>query len=192
MFNLVPKKPGAQKTLWRLQLLTSQYLIEGSFPVDEYRVGTMDIFDLASDSTLDEGGIEAFLHLHLTDVSVQPTGVRDISEQAYTEWGMYGFNEVVAVIPKNESSLKAAQKAFKEYRYPIAVELYAGPYRLRGKILSDSTIPRRSPFLNSPIVPMEEVEIESLLPGGGKMVKRKIPWLLLNGRGLLHGYGIVN
>ena len=192
MFNLVPKKPGAQKTLWRLQLLTSQYLIEGSFPVDEYRVGTMDIFDLASDSTLDEGGIEAFLHLHLTDVSVQPTGVRDISEQEYTEWGMYGFNEVVAVIPKNESSLKAAQKAFKEYRYPIAVELYAGPYRLRGKILSDSTIPRRSPFLNSPIVPMEEVEIESLLPGGGKMVKRKIPWLLLNGRGLLHGYGIVN
>ncbi len=189
MFNLGPKKPVPPKTLWRLQILTSQYLIEGSFAVDEDRVGTMDIFDLASDSTLNEGGIEAFSHLRLTDVRLLPTGSRDFSEQSFDEWGIYRFNEVVAVIPKNESSLSAAQKAFKEYRYPLAAELYAGPYLLKGKILSDSTIPRRSPFLNSPLVPMQDVEIQSLLPGA-KIASLQAAWLILNGGGLLHGYGM--
>lgn len=189
MFNLGPKKPATQKTLWLLQLLTSQYLVEGSFAVDEYRVGTMDIFDLASDGTLDEGGIEAFSHLRLTDVRLLPTGSRDFSEQTYDEWGIYRFNEVVAVIPRNALSLSAAQKAFKEYRYPLDAELYAGPYMLKGKILSDSTIPRRSPFLNSPLVPMQDVEIVSLLPGA-KVASLQAAWLILNGGGLLHGYGM--
>jgi hypothetical protein len=190
MFNLNPKKPPAPKPLWRLQLLTGEYLIEGCFNPDENKVGSADIFEMTCENVLDGGGIEAFHRLGLTNVEIQPTGVLSLPEQSYAEWGMTDFDQVIAVIPRDEASLQAAQKAFQEYRYPLRAEIYAGPYRLRGKILSDSTIPRRSPFLMNQIVPLVEAEIDNRLPGA-RLSGLRADWMLLNGGGLMHGYGIV-
>jgi hypothetical protein len=191
MFNLSPKKSSAPKPLWRLQLLTDEYLIEGSVDPDESRVGSSDIFEMACENVLDGGGIEAFHRLSLTGVSVQATGKLSLPDQRYAEWGTAVFNDVIAVIPRDESGLRAAQKAFREYRYPLKVEIFAGPYRLRGKLLSDSTIPRRSPFLLNQVVPLVETEIDNLLPAA-KLTGLQADWLLLNGGGLLHGYGITS
>jgi hypothetical protein len=188
MFNIGPKKPPAPKPLWRLQLLTGEYLVEGSFNPEESKVGSADIFEMSCENILDGGGIEAFHRMSLSDVSVRPTGLLSLPEQSYPEWSTAIFDEVIAVIPRDEASLRAAQKAFREYRYPLQVEIYAGPYRLRGKILSDSSIPRRSPFLMNQIVPLVGAEIDNLLPGAN-LHGLQAGWLLLNGGGLLHGYG---
>jgi hypothetical protein len=179
MFNIGPKKVLTPKTLWRLQLLTAEYLIEGSFNPDENKVGSADIFEMTCENILDGGGIEAFHRLGLSDVSVQPTGVLNMTEQRYPEWGMTVFDQVVAVIPRDEASRQAAQRAYQD----------AGPYRLRGKILSDSTIPRRSPFLMNQIVPLVEAEIDNLLPGA-RLSDLRADWMLLNGGGMMHGYGV--
>jgi len=189
MFNLGPKKGSTPRQLWRLQLLTNEYLIEGSINPEESRVGSSDIFEMSCENVLDGGGIEAFHRLSFTDVSVRATGALNLPEQHYPEWGTAVFNDVIAVIPRDEASLQAAQKAFREYRYPLQVEIFAGPYRLRGKLLSDSTIPRRSPFLENQIVPLVEAEIDNLLPGAS-LHDLQADWLLVNGGGLLYGYGI--
>jgi hypothetical protein len=191
MFNLGPKKPPAPKSLWRLQLLTEQYLIEGSFNPDEFRVGSADIFEMSCENVLDGGGIEAFYRISLTEATLRPTGMLDLPELSYPEWSTAVFDQVIAVIPRDPASLQAAQKAFREYRYPLQIESYAGPYRLRGKILSDSSIPRRSPFLMNQVVPLIEAEIDNLLPGA-KLSGLGASWLLLNGGGVLHGFGVTN
>jgi hypothetical protein len=190
MFNLGPKKSPVPRLLWRLQLLTNEYLIEGSINPEESRVGSSDIFEMSCENVLDGGGIEAFHRLSFTDVSVRATGALNLPEQRYSEWGTAVFNDVIAVIPCDESSLQAAQKAFREYRYALQVEIFAGPYRLRGKLLSDSTIPRRSPFLENQIVPLVQAEIDNLLPEA-QLSRLQADWLLLNGGGLLHGYGVI-
>ena len=189
MFNLGPKKTLTPKPLWQLQLLTGEILIEGSYNPDEFRVGSADIFEMSCENVLDGGGIEAFHRLSLTDVSIKPTGMLDLPPQSYPEWAITVIDQVIAIIPRDKASLQAAQKAFREYRYPLPVEIFAGPYRLRGKILSDSTIPKRSPFLMSQIAPLAEAEINNLLPGA-RMKGLRADWLLLNGGGLMHGYGL--
>jgi hypothetical protein len=189
MFNLGPKKPPASRPLWRLQLLTSEYLIEGSFRPEENMVGSANIFEMACESTLDGGGVEAFHRLQLSAVQLQPTGQLAAPARSYPEWGIPVFDNVLAILPKDEDSLQAAQKAFKEYRYPLQVEIFMGPYRLRGKLLADSTIPLRSPFVMSQIVPLVEAEIDNLLPGA-QLTGLRADWLLLNGSALMHGYGI--
>jgi len=187
MFNLGPKKPPAPRPLWRLQLLTGEYLVEGCFNAEE-EVGSADIFEMSCENVLDGGGIEAFHRMSLTEVSVRPTGILSLPEQSYPEWSTAIFDEVIAVIPLDKASLQAAQKAFREYRYPLQVEIYSGPYRLRGKILSDSTIPRRSPFLMNQMAPLVQAEVDNLLPGAS-LHGFRADWLLLNGGGALHGYG---
>jgi hypothetical protein len=189
MFNLGPKKPAAPKPLWRLQLLSEEYLVEGSFNQDEFKVGSADIFEMSCENVLDGGGIEAFHRLSLTDVTLNVTGLLSLPELRYPEWNTAVFEQVIAVIPRDPASLQAAQKAFREYRYPLPVEIYAGPYRLRGQLLSDSSIPRRSPFLMNQVVPLVEAEIDNLLPGA-KLSGLRSAWLLLNGGGVLHGFGV--
>ena len=188
MFNIGPKKPPAPKPLWRLQLLSGEYLVEGSFNPDEYKVGSADIFEMSCENVLDGGGIEAFHRLGLTDVSLKPSGVLNLPEQRFPEWSTALFDQVIAVIPRDEASLQAAQKAFREYRYPLPVELYAGSYRLRGKLLSDSSIPKRSPFLMNQVAPLAEAEIDNLLPGAS-LLGLRAEWLLVNGGGVMHGFG---
>jgi len=187
MFNLGPKKPPAPRLFWRLQLLTEEYLVEGLFNPEE-KVGSADIFEMSCENVLDGGGIEAFHQMSLTAVTLKATGLLVLPEQSYPEWSTAIFEHVIAVIPRDEASLQAAHKAFREYRYPLPVEIYAGPYRLRGKVVSDSTIPRRSPFLMNQMVPLVEAEIDNLLPGAA-LHGLRADWLLLNGGGSLHGFG---
>jgi len=190
MFNLVPKKP-APRACWRLRLLTSEYLVEGSFYPDEYKVGSANIFELASDPTLDGGGAEAFQRLQLYDVGLLPTGLLILPVQTYPEWGLSVTDHVIALIPGDEASLQTAQKAFKEFRYPLQADVFASSYRLSGCLMSDSTIPHRSPFMVSQFIPMVQAEIHSLAPAaawGGLQAA----WALLNGNALMHGYGLRN
>ncbi len=188
MFNLVPKKP-ASRPYWRLRLLTSEYLVEGSFYPDEYKVGSANIFELAGDPTLDGGGAEAFHRLQLYDVALTPTGLLTLPVQTYPEWGLPVIDCLIALIPGDEASLLAAQKAFKEFRYPLHADVYASSYRLSGCLLSDSTIPRRSPFMVSQLVPLVQAEIHTLLPAASWPGLR-VDWALLNGVAFMHGYGL--
>lgn len=190
MFNLGPKKAAVPKPLWRLQLLTSEYLIEGNFQPEENLVGSANIFEMACENTLDEGGIEAFQRLQLSDVQLHPTGLLVTTARLYPQWSIPAFDHVLAILPRDEASLQAAQKAFKEYRYPLPVEVFAATYRLRGRLLSDSTIPGRSPFAISQLIPLAEAEIESLLPGA-RLTGLRADWMLLNGNVMMHGYGMI-
>ncbi|MBI4790469.1 MAG: hypothetical protein HY782_25850 [Chloroflexi bacterium] len=190
MFGLGAKKQPASKTGWNIKLLTKAYLVEGSFQPKDYESGGLDVFALAAASAMAEGGLDAFKHLRLTDVRVQPTGNLASSEESFSEWGLLALDEIVAIIPNDQASLESAQKAFKDYRHPMDVVVYAGPYRIHAKLMADTADRKRSPFAMTQIIPLTDAEIECQLPGA-KLTKLPVAWLLLNGSASLHGYGVL-
>lgn len=189
MFNLGPKKQTTSIT-WNIKLLTKEYLIEGLFNPEEYTSGGDNVFALAATSEMDEGGIDAFQRLRLFNVHVQPTGNLVTPDQSFPEWGMLALDEVVAIIPNDESSSETAKKAFKDYRYPIEVAIYSGTYYIRAKLMADNSSQKKSPFAMTGIIPLTDAEIDCQLPGA-KLTKFSVPWLLLNAGASLHGYGVL-
>lgn len=189
MLNFGSKKQSSSDT-WNIRLLTKEYLVEGEFHPEEYESGGDSIFTLAASSELDEGGIEAFQRLRLFNVHIQPTGNLVTNEQSFSEWGMLALDEVVAIIPNDESSLETAKKAFKDYRYSIEVIVYLGTYCIRAKLMTDNSNQKHSPFAMTGIIPLTDAEIDCQLPGA-KLTKFSVPWLLLNAGASFHGYGVL-
>ncbi len=74
MFGSGSKKQSASTTVWNIQILTTEYLVDGSLQPEKYEVGGQNIFERASQLATDEGGPDAFQRLRLSDVKVQPTG----------------------------------------------------------------------------------------------------------------------
>ena len=110
MFNLGSKKQSAS-SVWNIKLLTKEYLVEGTFHPKEYELGGDNVFALAATSSMNEGGIDAFQRLRLFNTHIQPTGNLISNEQSFSEWSMLTLDEVVAIIPNDETSLKTAKPA---------------------------------------------------------------------------------
>ncbi len=189
MFNLGSKKQSAS-SVWNIKLLTKEYLVEGTFHPKEYELGGDNVFALAATSSMNEGGIDAFQRLRLFNTHIQPTGNLISNEQSFSEWSMLTLNEVVAIIPNDETSLETAKKAFNDYRHPLEVLVYSGTYRIHAKLLSDTASQKQSLFAMTGIIPLTDAKIDCQLPGA-KLKNFSVPWLLLNAGASLHGCGIL-
>ena len=140
------------------------------------------------------------MHLQLktwTAVQIQPTGNLTTPAQSFPEWTLGCCANVVAVIPNDDASRQDAQKAFKDWKYPVNAVVYAGPYRIHGTVLSQKADKFRLPSPPTTAAwtdwggggfPIREAEIDCQLPGS-KLIGLQVPWLLLNAW-VIHGFGV--
>ncbi len=171
------KKPPTSQAPWSLQILTTEHLIEGSFYADKNKVDGEDIFTSLSDDEVS---------IRLLAARIQPSGNLVTPVLTFPGLELPSFNLVVAIIPADPGSLQAAQKAYKDYRHPIDAVIYAGPYLMRGKVLSDNVDGSYSPFADTQFLPVVDVDIECQAQGA-KLSPVRAPWLLLNGS-QVHAY----
>jgi hypothetical protein len=188
MFGSGAKKTPVDQAPWLIQILTTQHLIEGSFQADLYKIGGDDIFVQSTEEDADEPNYATFDEMRLTEARIQPTGSLTTPLQTFPGLEMPSFDLVVAIIPADEASLKSAQKAYKAYRHPLDAVIYAGPYLIKARLLSDHAGANRSPFTNNWLVPLVDVVIDCQVQGA-RLTGFRAPWLLLNGS-LVHAFWI--
>jgi hypothetical protein len=186
MFGSDAKKQTTGKAPWALQILTTEHLIEGSFYADKYKSGGEDIFAQSTTVDEDETTSDTFVNIRLLEARLQPTGNLTTPVQTFPGLELPTFDLVVAIIPADPASLQSAQKAYKGYRHPLDAVIYAGPYLMRGKVLSDYADGSRSPFTDTQFLPLVDVEIDCQVQGA-RLSSFRAPWLLLNGS-QVHAY----
>lgn len=171
MFGQSHKQPPSR---WAIQLLTTEYLIEG-FGNPDYLY-------------FDNSALEDLDAITLDTAHVLPVNSQAMSGFSCQKWyGLYN-STLVAIIPRDDESLGALQEAMSDYEYSFRVELFVGPYILRGMFMSEEEDSPECPFKyeGDSYIYMTDVEIESLLPGS-KLGKLFAPAAVINGM-LLHGY----
>jgi hypothetical protein len=176
------KQPATGKMAWTMRVLTTEYLIDGSFDWDKQYFK----FDLARDVS-SERGVRAFWFKTWTGVQVQPTGNLTTPLQSLPEWTLASGLNVVTIIPNDDACRQAAQRVFNNAQHPLKVVIYAGPYRIRCTFLSSDVTGFNAPNLITEwgLFLILEAEIDSQVPGA-RLTGLQVPWLLLNG-GLVHG-----
>jgi hypothetical protein len=188
LFGSGAKKNHVDQAPWSIQVLTTEHLIEGAFHADKYTYGGEDIFAQSAAEGDDESNLDAFESVRLIEARIQPTGNLITPVQTFPGLELPTFDLVVAVIPADDASLKAAQKAYKAYHYPLDAVIYAGPYLLKAKLLSDYADASHSPFTNTYLIPLADVVIDCQVQGA-RLTSFRAPWLLLNGT-LVHAFWI--
>jgi len=192
MNGATTKKPPIDQAPWSIQILTTQHLIEGSFYADKNKVDGDDIFAQSAaegkDDSEDGRILEAFEGMRLMEARIQPTGNLTTQVQNFPGLELPTFDQVVAIIPADQASLRSAQKAYKNYRYPLDAVIYAGHYLLRAKLLSDHVDASCSPFANTWLVPLMNVMVDCQVQGA-RLISFQVPWLLLNAS-LVHAFWV--
>ena len=141
-------------TQWAIQVLTSEYLVEGSM---DSRDGENSTFLHA------EAGSVPFAARELTRATLQPTGALAVAAGASAKFSLPYDTAVVAVIPRDAAGSAYALKRNSGSSHPIPANVYAGPYLLRGTILSPDK--ELSILAGYQSFAMQAVTIDSLAPG---------------------------
>jgi len=187
MFN--SKKQTTPKLPWAIQVLTTEYMIDGSVQPDEYS----GIFQ-----PLNYRGGPAPLQLKTwKTVQIQPTGNLTMPVPSFSAWTLGCAANVVAIIPNDDASRQDALKAFKDWKYPIKATIFAGPYCIRGTVMAPKANGFQLPDAPGTLTwtnwggggfPIMDAEVDSLLPGA-KLTGLRVPWLLLNAW-VIQGFGL--
>lgn len=149
-----------------LQVLTTEYLIEGTIEGDTILYfPELDILDSPP--------------LHLTSVQIQTTRSVDIPTRTCAQFMVMGDN-AVALVPRMEFSQLAQYKAWKVANIPLLGVFYFGPYVMQGKLML-----LRDGFFEGEM-PMFDVHIASQIPGT-RWGELHAPFAVVNGR-WLQGY----
>jgi hypothetical protein len=173
------KKKAEPAVPWAIQVLTTEYLVEGYVRPDD------DPFLEISDENLDNTS-----SLQLTNVSVRPTGGLAAPARSYPVWNLIFWNRVVALIPRDDASLAAARQLEESRTHPLEVEVYIGPYRVLGTLhlsqpdVTDAWTPGVEMF-----AVLTDATLENLTPGA-QVDKLTAPWLMLNGS-QMHGFAVL-
>jgi hypothetical protein len=148
-----------------LQVLTTEYLIEGTVDGDTHLY-------------LPKPGV-GMGPLDLTCVRIQATSPLDIPTRTCARFMVMG-NNAVALIPQIEITSIAMYEVWKEYKKPLLGVFYVGPYIMQGKLMSLVEKTLQSDM------PMYDVHITSQFPGAhwGEIYA---PFALVN-ICWLHGY----
>lgn len=164
MFDL----PVSSKTQWAVQVLTYDYLIEGQ--VDEKQEHFN--FNLIQA----RGGP---VNMHVTSARFQPTGHLTPPEPASAPWALVYAESLVAVIPRDEASTAYVLKNNADlFKYPIAAEVRAGAYVIRGNVLSPDKM--LNVFESYVRFAVQDAEISCRL-SGAQLVGLKAPYVLVVG-----------
>jgi hypothetical protein len=161
MFNL--ETPSTQ---WAVQVLTLDYLIDGKL-----------------DSERDKTSFRLQGHdvspLPLTSVRFRPTGVLSVSPPPAVPWVLIYGDQLVAIIPKDEAGLANARQFNTVFKVGVKAEVYAGPYVIRGQVLSPDGSLRV--FEGYTGFPVQDAEIKCLIPGA-QLGLLKAPYVLVMSR----------
>jgi hypothetical protein len=103
------KQPATGKMAWTMRVLTTEYLIDGSFDWDKQYFK----FDLARDVS-SERGVRAFWFKTWTGVQVQPTGNLTTPLQSLPEWTLASGLNVVTIIPNDEALPASRPKGLQQ------------------------------------------------------------------------------
>ena len=158
---------GKKKRLsFALQVLTAEYLIEGTFESDL----SLQYFSRHDQLVL----------LPLTSVQIQTTGPVDIPTRTCTQFVVAGGN-VVALIPRIEITQMAEyEMMWKLNKNPLLGVFHVGAYVMEGKLMLQV-----ADFFENPML-MVDVHIASRVPGA-RWGGLHAPFALVNTR-LLDGY----
>jgi hypothetical protein len=178
MFKSGSNKQPEPKNRWAIQVLTTEYLIDGYDESDQGLMAGWETFFLS----------ENFEIGPLTSVQVQPTGNLTAPLQSFSKWDLARRELVVAVIPRDEAGLKMARKASSKYKHAFQTVLYAGPYIVRGMWMEAGTDPEFELSRGGDAILLTEAAIDCQLPGT-KLTGLTAPWLFVNIH-LVHGLSI--
>ena len=159
---------------WVLQLLTLNYLIEGSMlPNGEV-------------STLLAGGphyYESRYVTTLTNVKVQATGNHTTQDFFAPEWTVEHRGGLVGLIPRNEACTQDMLKLTQGKKLVFRAVIYAGPYVIRATL--EQPAPTHA-FETYAFMPAKDAQIDCQLPGA-RLVGFRVPLMVVN-RELWQGY----
>ncbi len=186
MFGLGGRKKEQAKAPRSIQILTRDYLIDATWDAESYNSGGVDFFEQLMGLAADAEEMDEALALRFSEARLQPAGNLTTPAGTFADWELPYFDQVVAIVPRDEAGLQAAQKAFGDFANPRNAILYAGPYLIRANLLSDDEDQSASPFATAQVVPLTDAVIDCQLPGS-KLTGFHVPWLLLNGA-TLHGW----
>ena len=161
MFNL--EIPSAQ---WAIQVLTLDYLIDGSLDAERdknsFRLQGHDVSPLP-----------------LTSARFRVAGALSVSPPPAIPWVLIYGDQLVAIIPKDEASQAAARQMNATFKVAVKAEVYAGPYVIRGEVLSPDGLLRV--FEGYTGFPVQNAEIKCLIPGA-QLGQLKAPYVLVMSR----------
>ena len=146
MFGLGGHKKAQSKAPWSIQILTMEYLVDAVLQPEYYALGGVDFFEQLANGAGDENELADVQALRFSEAHLQPAGNLATPDRTFADWELPLFEQVVAIVPRDEASLQAAQKAYSDYENPLNAVLYAGPYLIRANILSDDEDRSASPF----------------------------------------------
>ncbi|MGA2505062.1 MAG: hypothetical protein ABSG01_13305 [Anaerolineales bacterium] len=161
MFNL--ETPSIK---WAIQVLTLDYLIDGSLDADRdkysFRLLGHDVSPLP-----------------VTSARFRPTGALSVSPPPATPWVLIYGDQLVAIIPKDDAGLTNARQLNAAFKVAVPAEVYAGPYVIRGQVLSPDGSLRV--FEGYTGFPVQDAEIKCLIPGA-QLGVLKAPYVLVMSR----------
>jgi hypothetical protein len=168
------KKQSTPKLPWSVQLLTTEYLVDGNLDGDD-PTGPWFLHV--------QSGEIAMSTLTLTQARIQATGALSVTMPAAAKWILPSTATFVACIPRDEASTAYAVKQNSSSKHAIAGVVFVGPYAIRGTILS--------PNANLDILSgygtfaMQQAVIDGLAPGA-RLTGLAAPYVLVRTM-LLHG-----
>ncbi len=110
-----------------VQVLLTDYLVDGFFLIPQViNARDSDFWDIRE---------KMFLGTWLKSVTFLPTGNYAVPVQEIAKEFYVSGNTMVALIPRDPASIALALERNSAWKYPAPVEVYAGPYRIRGNIL---------------------------------------------------------
>jgi hypothetical protein len=161
------KKESAPKPLAAVQILTTDYLIDGY---------------------LEDLSTWPFEGALLTSVRFEPAGTLMPSASSAANWCVLEGSQVVAAIPRDEASQAYTRKMYRDDKYPVPAEIYVGAYLIQGMILqSDEEI--ELPVLMDSFdeyVLVQDAVIDCLLPGA-RLKRLSAPLVVVRIDRLLQG-----
>jgi hypothetical protein len=168
------KKQSTPKALWAVQLLTTDYLVDGNLDPDD-PTGSWFLHV--------QSGELAMATLTLTQARMQPTGGLNATMPTAAKWSLPSTGMFVACIPRDEGGTAYALKRNSSSKHPIAGVVFVGPYAIRGTILSpDAGVDILAGYLT---FAMQQVVIDCLAPGA-RLTGLAAPYVLVRSL-LLHG-----
>jgi len=147
-------KKKEPKAPWSVQLLTTDYLVDGH----------LDSEDSSSGWFLQVQPHElAMATLNLTDASFQPTAAQNLLPAQAAKWVLPSTALFVALIPRDEGSRAYCAQHNGSSKHPIPAVVFTSTYALRGTVLCpDSYLDILSVFAT---FAMQDVTIDCLAPG---------------------------
>ena len=126
MFHSNPKPPAPNPT-WALQILTSDYLMEGQL---DSRADDAGYFNVLLD-LLKNGRQHSHLAL-LLNAQVRPASSLAAPARAYAKWTLSLGPNVIAIVPNDPDSQTSLRQRFGGHTHPFPAVLFAGCYQVQG------------------------------------------------------------